>query len=122
VAFVEEPTVLYRQHGSQQIGAARRTLRDDWRQARRTGAVQYGSELRRFEVLRDRLQAIEPRLLDRSYLRVVREKVDHQALRLAVALSPSRTRRISLALGELLRGGYSRYSPRTHYVLKDLFL
>ena len=37
-----------------------------------------------------------------------------------MAETPSRLRRVLLALDELLRGGYQRYSPTTTHFLKDL--
>ena len=122
LGLVSEPAVRYRQHGSQQLGAARASPLEMLRRAREVGPDQFALELERFRLARERLQGRREALRDPAILRLIADKVAHQELRLAIARNPSRPARIAASLGELLRGGYSRYSARTDTVLKDMFL
>jgi glycosyltransferase involved in cell wall biosynthesis len=122
IGLVEEPLVCYRRHGAQQIGTAPTSPREVFRRARRTGPAEFGLELERFLRLRDRLREGSSRLRSSAMLEQVDGKVAHQVLRLEISRRASRPGRIAAALGELLRGGYSRYSGRTYHVLKDMFL
>ena len=122
IGFVEEPLVRYRRHVAQQLGTAPASPREVVRRARRTGPAEFGLELERFLMLRDRLREARLRPRSPTVLQQVDGKIAHQALRLDISRRGSRPGRIASALGELLRGGYSRYSGRTYHVLKDMFL
>jgi glycosyltransferase involved in cell wall biosynthesis len=122
VGLVERPTVRYRQHASQQIGAARLTWMGMYRLARTIGPEFFRLDVERFRLARERLGAARERLPDPGILALLDAKVAHHELRLAISEDPSRLSRIRTALGELGRGGYARFSPRTSHVLKDLFL
>ncbi len=122
LGLVAEPAVRYRQHGAQQLGAARASPLEMLRHAREVGPDQFALEVERFRLASDRLRGRREALRDPSILRLVDGKVAHQELRFAISRNRSRPARIAASLGELLRGGYSRYSARTHYVLKDMFL
>jgi glycosyltransferase involved in cell wall biosynthesis len=122
LGLLEEPTIRYRQHGAQQFGASLASPAQAFRRAREVGAAQFGLELERFILARDRLRAWSAQVRDPSVLLLLEGKVAHQELRLAISRSGSRPARLAAATGELLRGGYSRYSARTYYALKDMFL
>jgi glycosyltransferase involved in cell wall biosynthesis len=122
LGLVEEPTVRYRQHAAQQIGAARASPMAMFRRARQVGEAEFRQENERFCLAAARLRERRALLSDPAVLRLVDEKVAHQRLRLAIARNPSRLGRIGSALVESFRGGYSRYSARGYYALKDMFL
>ncbi len=118
VTSVERSTMQYRQHAAQQIGGKKLGWREQYALARQVGRKEFRLEHERFGLAYERLRArAEPKVLAR-----VARKVRHQQRRLAIAECPSRWRRMLLALDELLRGGYHRYSPATTHVLKDLLL
>lgn len=121
-AGVERSTILYRQHPTQQIGAKKLTWKEIYRLAREQGPEYFRLEHDRFILARARLGRLSARLEDPRFLALVERKIVHQARRLAIAESPSRPRRILWGLGELLRGGYSRFSPRWSHVIQDVFL
>lgn len=122
IGIVDRPTVLYRQHPGQQIGARRLTGRELYEVARSMGPAYFRTNHERVGLARERLRAFADRLADPDHLALVDGKLAHQARRLAISESPSRPRRILLALDELLRGGYARYSPAFSHALKDMFL
>jgi len=123
VATVELPTVLYRQHAAQQIGAERLGWRQMLAIAREVGPDHFRLARDRFQLASERLHALPGRAADPRVLDLVDRKVVHQARRLAISECPSRARRALWAIAELLRGGYTRFSPRTsHHFAKDLLL
>ena len=123
IGLIPEPTVMYRQHAGQQIGAALLDLPQMIRLAREVGPPQFRLARDRFELARRRLQELDGRRVGAEILAAVDRKVAHQARRLAISECPSRTRRVVWAVEELLRGGYSRFSPVTsHHFAKDLLL
>lgn len=122
LGMVEEPTVRYRQHAGQQIGAALASPMGMLRMAREVGHDRFGLEYERFSLARDRMRQRRARLRNSAFLRLMDGKVAHQELRLAISRSGSRPVRLVTALGELMRGGYARFSARTYYALKDMFL
>lgn len=121
IGMVEVPTVLYRQHSRQQIGADRLTLRATYELARQIGPDHFRLGAERFRLARERMREFSSRLQP-GVLRLMDAKVAHQELRLAVSENPSRLARVANSLLELSRGGYSRFSPRASHVLKDMFL
>lgn len=122
IGIVERPTLLYRQHGTQQIGAPRPTLRNLYRTARAIGPERYRLDVQRFRLARERLEARVDLLPDRGVLPLLDAKIRHLERRLAISEDPSRLSRIGAALREVATGGYTRYSPRTSHALKDMFL
>jgi glycosyltransferase involved in cell wall biosynthesis len=122
VAMVEQPTVSYRHHVGQQIGATRFTWAQLYRVARSLDAAYFRLNQERFRVAGERLRALAARLREPNALELVEGKVAHLARRLAIAESPSRAWRILLSLDELLHGGYARYSPAWSHAVKDMFL
>ncbi|MGA8890994.1 MAG: glycosyltransferase family 2 protein [Anaeromyxobacteraceae bacterium] len=122
VGLIERPTVLYRQHAGQQIGSTLLSRREMLHRARRTGPAEYRLELERFLLAAERLGDPSMPLRELGAAASMSGKVAHQALRLAISEDRSRPSRAWLALRELVRGGYTRYSPRTTHVVKDMFL
>jgi glycosyltransferase involved in cell wall biosynthesis len=121
IGCVEQSTVKYRQHSAQQIGGKKLTLRELYEKAREVGPPHFRLAYERFVLAQERLRSFAPRVRDPRFLGLVEEKVEHQRRRLAIAEAPSRWKRILLSLDELRRGGYSRYSPRTSHLIKDMF-
>lgn len=122
VALVDRPTVKYRQHPDQQIGARKLGWRDLYRRAREVGPAHFRLAHQRFLLAQERLCSSAPRVLDPETLALVRRKVAHEGRRLAISESPSRARRVLWALDELLRGRYARFSPTWSHCIKDMFL
>jgi glycosyltransferase involved in cell wall biosynthesis len=122
VTMVERPAVLYRQHASQQIGAARLTLRQTYELARKVGPAYFKLDRDRFQLASERLRGLVGEEVDARILEQVDRKIAHLARRLAIAESPSRAQRILMSLDELLHGRYARYSPAWSHAVKDMFL
>ena len=121
VGSVEQPTIKYRQHSSQQIGGKKLTWRELYERAREVGPLHYRLDYDRFLLARERLQSVASRVREPRFLRLVDQKVEHLRRRLAIAEASSRWKRIGWALGEVFRGRYSRYSARFIYFIKDMF-
>ena len=122
ITCIEQPTIQYRQHSQQQIGARKLSWQATYRLAREVGPAHFRLAYERFKVAYERLCLLAARLPDQSFLSLAKAKVEHQKRRLAIAESPSRARRVVWSFAELLRGGYSRYSPSWSHVLKDMLL
>jgi glycosyltransferase involved in cell wall biosynthesis len=122
VGMIPQPTVLYRQHAAQQIGAARLTWGETYALARKVGPEYFRRDHDRFQLARKRLGALAGWGLDPGVLDQVDRKVAHQARRLAISECPSRARRILWTLDELVHGRYGRYSPALSHSAKDMFL
>jgi glycosyltransferase involved in cell wall biosynthesis len=122
IGIVDRPTVLYRQHPGQQIGARRLTSGELYEVARSMGPAYFRTNHDRVRLARERLREFADRVVDPDDLERVDRKLAHQARRLAISESPSRARRILLALDELLHGRYARFSPAFSHALKDMFL
>jgi hypothetical protein len=119
---VEQPTLRYRQHGGQQIGATRFTWAQLYRVARSLDAAYFRLNHERFRLADERLHAFASWVREAPSLELMDGKLAHQARRLAISESQSRAQRILWALDEFLHGRYARYSPAFSHVLKDMFL
>ncbi len=122
VELLAEKTVRYRQHGAQQIGGRKLSLGELYQKARTLGPPYFSLALRRFEAAQSRLHALAGELRSPSFLAMIDRKVEHQRRRLAIAECRSRGKRALWAMDELLRGGYSRYSPGLTHFVKDVVL
>jgi len=120
VTCVNRSTMQYRQHAAQQIGGKKLGWRDLYERAREVGRGHFRLDYERFCLAYERLSALAGRLRDPGILARVARKVRHQQRRLAISECPSRCKRMLLAIDELLRWGYQRYSPTTTHFLKDL--
>lgn len=115
--YVEQTTIDYRQHESNQIGATKLTF---------VGKVSRMMEPRRernerleknFSVLVDRLQRLGSRVSE-DKLREALAKLDHERMR--NALPEARMRRIPAVLGAFVTGKYVRYSRGPLDAIRDI--
>ncbi|MEI6226807.1 MAG: glycosyltransferase family 2 protein, partial [Deltaproteobacteria bacterium] len=83
LGFVERPTVRYRQHPGQQVGARKFTLGELISAGRAMGPAYFGINHERIRVARDRLLATSRWVVDPGDLALVDRKLAHQARRLA---------------------------------------
>ncbi len=111
IVTVPEPLNLYRQHGANVVGGAKRGILDQLNRSLAGGREAYELAARQFEEARERLVgrpgvgerptwARDSRLLD--------EKIAH--MRRRAGLSSNRAARLPTLLEELCRGRYRRYS------------
>ncbi|MBI5627064.1 MAG: glycosyltransferase family 2 protein [Nitrosomonadales bacterium] len=116
-ALVELPLQLYRQHGGNALGAARRGLLNEARSAfSMDRATYYQAEIARWSRLAAHLENkvrahIETRLA---------AKLAH--LRRRAALPPNRFARLPAVIAETVRGGYSRYARNWGSIALDLLV
>lgn len=122
VQLIDRSTLKYRQHGAQQIGGRKFSLRELYEKARELGPPYFRVSLERFEMARDRLRAFSPQLKSPIFLGMVDRKVEHQRRRLAISECDSRGKRAVWAIEELLGGKYARYSPGLAHFMKDMIL
>jgi glycosyltransferase involved in cell wall biosynthesis len=121
VGLVEQPLVKYRQHAAQQIGGKKLGWRELYQKAREIGPSHYRLAYERFILARERLQAFSTKLSNPAFVAMVEGKVRHQKRRLDISESKSRVLRVLWTLDELLRGGYTRFSPNSRHFIKDMF-
>jgi len=112
-----EPTIDYRQHASNQIGARRLTLSEKIAKAFAERGDKHVARLRRAEALLQRLQQLGDRVPAR-YLEAQRAKVAHQRFR--AQLPTARPLRLLPILVEALRGRYARFGRGGHAIAQDL--
>lgn len=112
-----EPTIDYRQHASNQIGARRLTLSEKIAKAFAERGDKHVARLRRAEALLQRLQQLGDRVPAR-YLEAQHAKVAHQRFR--AQLPAARPLRLLPILVEALRGRYARFGRGGHAVAQDL--
>ncbi|KQX22341.1 glycosyltransferase family 2 protein [Variovorax sp. Root434] len=112
-----EPTIDYRQHASNQIGARRLTLSEKIAKAFVERGDKHVARLRRAEALLQRLQQLGTRVPAR-YLEAQRDKVAHQRFR--AELPSARPLRLLPILIEAARGRYARFGRGGHAIVQDL--
>jgi glycosyltransferase involved in cell wall biosynthesis len=122
VRLVSRPTLKYRQHGAQQIGGRKLSLRELYEKARELGPPYFRVSLERFQVARDRLQTFSQHVRNPMFLSMVDRKVEHQRRRLAISECDSRVKRTFWAVEELISGNYGRYSGGLTHFAKDVIL
>lgn len=117
VAVIEDPLIEYRQHGGNEIGAARPDAGVRLGRLRAQREERNARLLQRAESLADRFaapsSAVAASDLDRA-----REKVVHERAR--SGYPASRLRRIGPVVRELASGRYARYGRGAIDVLRDL--
>jgi glycosyltransferase involved in cell wall biosynthesis len=116
-AVVRRALIRYRQHGSNQIGAQRLTLRRRFDKLAEPGAARNATLLIRAESLVTRLEVLGD-AVPAERRELARGKLAHEQLRVSLPLS--RWRRIGPVLGEWRRGGYRRFGLGSRDVLRDL--
>jgi glycosyltransferase involved in cell wall biosynthesis len=113
-----EPTIDYRQHGNNQIGARRLTLSEKIAKAFVERGDKHVARLRRAEALLRRLQQlgdkVRPGCLDAQ-----RDKVAHQRFR--AGLPAARPLRLLPILVEAARGRYARFGRGKQAIVQDVF-
>jgi len=120
IGCIEQSTLKYRQHATQQIGGKKLSWRELYELARKVGPDYFRLAHERFLLAQERLRTVAPRVRDPRFLDMVERKVAHQKRRLDISESRSRLNHVVWSLDELVRGGYHRYSPTTTHFLKDL--
>lgn len=111
------PTIDYRQHGANQIGARRLTLSEKIARSVERRGDKHWLRWQRAQQLMQRLELLEDRIPAR-YLEALREKVAHQRFR--AELPPSRWLRPLPIAAELCRGRYARFSRMAQALAQDL--
>ena len=117
VRLIPEQLIDYRQHGSNQIGAIKPTLRHKLTKLREPREERNANLVERAVVLEHKLAQFADRV-PYSKLRGVRKKLAHERFRLS--LPRVRLLRVIPVLGRALVGEYSRYGRGTIDVLRDL--
>lgn len=112
-----EPTIDYRQHASNQIGARRLSLSEKVAKAFAARGDKHVARLRRAEALLQRLQQLGDRV-PAGYLAAQRAKVAHQRFR--AELPAARPLRLLPILAEAARGRYARFGRGAHAIAQDL--
>jgi glycosyltransferase involved in cell wall biosynthesis len=124
IVAIPEPLVLYRQHGGNQIGGLRRTAFDRAGAVRATGrdsaTARIRSLARQYREAAGRLAQFAGNAGGAVPLDPLLEKIAHLETR-ARLRGGGRLPRTGLAVTELAKGGYHRYSAGWASFLKDVF-
>ena len=113
-----EPTIDYRQHGNNQIGARRLTLSEKVAKAFVARGDKHVARLRRAEALLQRLEQLGGRVRA-GCLDAQRDKVAHQRFR--AGLPAARPLRLLPILLEAARGRYARFGRGKQAIVQDVF-
>lgn len=113
-----EPTIDYRQHGNNQIGARRLTLSEKVAKAFVERGDKHVARLRRAEALLQRLQQLGDRVRQ-GCLDAQRAKVAHQRFR--AGLPAARPLRLLPIVLEAARGRYARFGRGKQAIVQDVF-
>ncbi|MGV8876253.1 MAG: glycosyltransferase family 2 protein [Rhodoglobus sp.] len=115
--FISEPTIDYRQHGANQIGATKLSVVGKFHrmvEPRRDRNLRLETNM---VVLVDRLQRLGTRVSEEKLFRA-RGKLEHERMR--NSLPEGRLRRIPAVTGAVLAGRYHRFSRGPLDALRDL--
>lgn len=116
--YLPDALVDYRQHGMNQIGARKATLRDKIRMLREPRAERNEHLFARARVLTERFERFELSLTGYATVDAVRAKFEFEKAR--QALPASRWRRPIPVLRNAMSGGYSRFARGLNDVARDL--
>jgi hypothetical protein len=128
VVAYPQPLIRYRQHATQSIGAARRSLLQQYQNARAMDRMVFAQQVRMFQAVSDRLEDFSRSDAGRtmtgscpqdSHLQRLSEKIRHSQARSAIRLGQA-SRWSSVA--ELLSLRYRRFSLGWKSFSQDLFL
>lgn len=114
---IDEALVDYRQHGANQIGARRLTLREKIAKALAPRGDKHRQRVQRTLLLQQRLQALGATASDAAH-RAVAAKLAHQRFR--AELPDARPLRWPRVLRQAAQGHYARYDRGWQAVLQDL--
>lgn len=112
-----EPTIDYRQHASNQIGARRLMLSEKIAKAFAERGDKHVARLHRADALLQRLLQLGDRV-PAAWLEAQRAKVAHQRFR--AGLPKARPLRVVPILAEAARGRYARFGRGGHAIAQDL--
>lgn len=115
--FVEQPTIDYRQHGSNQIGATKLSLAGKFGRMMEPRRDRNARLETNMTVLVDRLQRLGARVSDEKVNRAL-AKLEHERMR--NALPEARLRRIPNVARAFAAGHYGRYSRGPLDAVRDL--
>ncbi len=118
VDFLNEMLIDYRQHGRNQIGMRKLTLTEKIKKAFTSRPNFHLKQVRRTEVLLERLLSLGP-LVPPRRIDMVRVKLLHH--KICAQYPTNRLRRIVPILCEILTGRYSQYSTGLRSIIRDLF-
>ncbi|WP_422088381.1 glycosyltransferase family 2 protein [Variovorax sp.] len=113
-----EPTIDYRQHASNQIGARRLTLSEKIAKAFAERGDKHVARLHRADALLQRLLQLGDRVRP-GYLNAQHDKVAHQRVR--AGLPAARALRLLPILVEATNGRYARFGRGVHAIVQDVF-
>ncbi len=116
---IDEPLVAYRQHAGQQIGAAKRSLYQQYLRAKSQERETFLGVAANYRAAWQRLASRGGPALDRGVLPAVKRKVGHF---LAKARMRRTGWRLPLIGRELLRRHYAKYSSGLRSLAQDLLL
>lgn len=117
VGLAEIPLQLYRQHGGNALGAARRGLLNEARSAFSIDRTAYYQvEIARWSKLAAHLENKIPALMKAK----LAAKLAH--LRRRASLPSNRFARLPAVIAEIVRGGYSRYARNWGSIALDLLV
>ncbi|MGV8857746.1 glycosyltransferase family 2 protein [Rhodoglobus sp.] len=115
--FIEQPTIDYRQHGANQIGATKLTLAGKFGRMMEPRRARNARLETNISVLVDRLQRLGSRVSDDKVNRAL-AKLEHERMR--NALPEKRMRRIPAVTRALFAGSYGRYSRGPLDAVRDV--
>ena len=117
VDVVQEPLIDYRQHGTNQVGARRRSLVEKVRLALASRGDMHARRVVKAERLLERLTRLGDRVPSER-VEQVRQKLAHERLR--AGLPAERFARVLPVLREMCAGGYSRFGYGMQGAVRDL--
>ena len=121
VAIINKPLIQYRQHPQQSVGALRRTLYQQFLNARKMDRQVFQDHADMYQSAYDHLRALAGHIpLRPEVLPMLEEKIQHYRTRSAIRTR--RTNRIVASIKELLTLRYQRYSMGWKSFAQDVFL
>ena len=116
---IDESLIEYRQHASQSIGAARRSLYQQYLNAKKMDRMVFSEQASQFEAALARLQEQTDFDVSAPVIAALKEKIEHCRHRSAIRLGKSS--RLTV-VPEMLSGRYGQFSLGWKSVAQDLFL
>jgi glycosyltransferase involved in cell wall biosynthesis len=121
VSIIDEPMIRYRQHASQAIGALRRSLLQQYRNARDMSRQVFAEHTEMYQAAYERLTAMSKGFpVTPEVLAMLAQKIRHFRTRSQIRLGERG--RILSSVSELVRLRYRRYSMGWKSFAQDLFL
>ncbi|WP_341954136.1 glycosyltransferase family 2 protein [Salinibacterium sp. TMP30] len=115
--FIDHPTIDYRQHGANQIGATKLSVAGKFRRMVEPRRARNARLEANMSVLLDRLQRLGARVSDEKVQRTL-AKLDHERMR--SSLPEGHLRRIPAVTRAFLAGNYRRYSRGPLDAVRDV--